>query len=280
MLRRCRVCFVAILMLAIFAPPEPAAAQDVLVLPNDDPPSEPDKSGGADYLNYLTPSPPKQGKNKTGNRPQTSKERSAAPMPYNLPKIGSKKGTGKELKLPSEAEQAGIEAVGDLNAVLLKMKELPTKVVQQPEYSPDKGRRFSNNVTLFVKKYAIDKEDLGKAAAGTNLEPDEFLKLCEPRFMGAVAGEDNSGVDFEVRGSEGVGTAGYEKTLTSIQAVLALACKLPAPPRNRGTIPRMGKHYLLGVAQGGCYPPRSISGGSARIGLVYEGKGLITCEFD
>lgn len=255
----------------------PAVAQDVLIVPKskDENKNEKPKSDSS-WLNFVNPKPDKDSKPRNENKPNGREKQVHSTSPVLTPRA---KGDEKvvEPELPIELREAATVAAGDLNGLLLKMKESPTQVIQQAEYTPDKNRKFSNEIALEISKLKFSTEDLAKTAEGTNVKPDELLQICEPRFMGVAIGAENAGVDFELRGVDGKGTAGYEKALSSIHVVLSMACKLTAPPRNRGTIPRMGEYYLLGVAQGGCTPERPVNNGRVNVAFVYEGGGTVSC---
>lgn len=256
----------------------PAVAQDVLIVPKGKDEKKDDKSNSENsWLNFVAPKPEKNTKPRSGDRPAKSEKQNKNTSPIVAP---NPKGVGKiaEPELPIEAIEAPSVAADSLSGLLLKMKERPTQVIQQAEYTPDQNRKFTNEIGLDISKLSFSKEDLDKTAEGTNIKPDELLKICEPRFTGVALGFENAGVDFELRGSKGKGTAGYEKGFSSIQAVLSLACKLTEPPRNKGTIPRMGEFYLLGVAQGGCAPEKPINNGRVNVSFSYEGNGTINCK--
>jgi hypothetical protein len=255
----------------------PTAAQDVLIVPKskDENKNEKPKSDNS-WLNFVTPKPEKDSKPRNENKPNAREKQVQNTSPVLMPNA---KGNDKvvEPELPIELREAATVAAGELNGILLKMKESPTQVIQQAEYTPDKNRKFNNEISLEISKLKFSNEDLVKTAEGTNVKPDELLQICEPRITGVAIGAENAGVDFELRGVDGKGTAGYEKTLSSIHVVLSMACKLAAPPRNRGTIPRMGEYYLLGVAQGGCTPDKPINNGRVNVAFVYEGGGTVSC---
>lgn len=256
---------------------QPAIAQDVLVVPKNKEDKKDEKSDADNsWLNFVAPKPDKNAKPRGVDRPVNREKQSRSGSPILTP---NPKSTGKitEPELPIEAVEAPSVAAGDLNALLMKMKERPTQVIQQPEYTPDKNRKFANEIGLEISKLNFSREDLEKTAEGTAVKPDELLKACEPRFTGVALGHENAGVDFELRGNQSKGMAGYEKGFSSIHVVLSLACKLAAPPRNKGTIPRMGESYILGVAQGGCTAERPINNGRVDVSFTYEGGGTVSC---
>jgi len=262
----------------------PAAAQDVLP-----------KSGGTQsppsLLDLFTPkSAPKKDDTKPDQENVTPKN-PATPLPgaktgvtpYLPPKAyvpptqttRDPEGSSNDTLSPA---QRGSKTVEDL---MDKITRQPTRVFQQPDTNSQKDdRTFKNSVTVKAGTIVFNDEDLQKMAAGTELKPENVLQSCEQRLSGSIGdgGPEGGGESFEGRGTTPA-KSGYKVSLASADVVLSLACKLAAPPINRGMVPKFGDYYIFGVAMGGCAPSKPIKSGSATVTADYA-DGNLTCTIN
>ncbi|MBP7253023.1 MAG: hypothetical protein KBA75_06005 [Alphaproteobacteria bacterium] len=270
---------------------QPVLAQDVLVLPKQDPTPQPQ-----------TTVPPSGQKNPDDKKPDTGtfwgnlfpgtkplpKDAKPKPAPTN-PTIVAPPGTGKgkdkdkqkvEIPpLPKDVEAAAAKTRDSINSMLDSLRNQPTQVFEQPEYlpSPDKDDRvYEKPLAVSIESLKFREDDLKNAAAGTPYTAKDILENCQPRITGTVIGQNNSAELLDVRGTKVTSKTGFKGSIQNIPLILGLGCKLERPPNNKGITIKMGEYYVFGVAQGVCLPPDNH--GVTSLSIAYN-EGVFNCKY-
>jgi hypothetical protein len=254
----------------------PIMAQDVLATPSQ---TEKSSSGSSFFGIFDRPSNDKAAeKEKKSDNEAAAKPKDPAPITSAIPAQSGKYAAPVDpaklqAMIKENGEQQAAIANNQMNETIGKITNQPTQIFDQPPQPKETAATFPNSVTIKLGNISFSNAELQRIASGTGLSATDITRQCTQIIEGTLSNRAGTGGSFRLSGNEAA-RSGYDGQLANVSAALSFACRLSAPPVNKGVVIKNADTYVIGVATTQCSPD---NGRGSQVTISYAGDGKLSC---